>query len=182
MIGIGKWRSDRRGTAALEFAIAFPMIIMLTMGTIELALMMLLDASLEIAVSEASRTGSLTQAGTLDKPITEPERVAKVRAIVESWVGRWVPGTSNIKIETFTYESPRLANMPTWIDRNNNGACDPGEGTCPPTGIQLFPGLGQAGTLTLYSVDVTRPGFTGILNMVGISSLHFVRQTVVLNE
>lgn len=176
MIRLGKWLSDLRGIAALEFAFAFPVMIMMTIGTIELALMMLLDASLEMAMAEASRAGSLSQAGT------EAERTAAVRQIVDSWVGRWVPGTSDITVETFTYASPTQANQPTWVDRNNNGKCDMGEGTCPPTGVQVFPGIGPSGTLTLYSITVTRPGFTGVFGMAGINTLTFSRQTVVLNE
>lgn len=176
MSRLGKWRSDRRGIAALEFAFAFPVMIMLTIGTIELALMMLLDASLELAVAEASRAGSLSQSGTA------AEREEAAKTIVDTWVSRWLPGSSKISIETFTYPNLSDINKPTWTDRDKDGNCDPGEGTCPPNGVELTPGIGISGSLTLYTVTLTRRGFTGVFNMAGISELTFVRQAVVLNE
>lgn len=176
MIRLGKWWRDRRGVAAVEAAFAFPLIVLVTMGCIELSLMMLMDASLEIAITEASRSGSLTQYGN------EAAREKRIKEIVQSWVSRWVPGTSNITLGTYTYPDLSAIGKPTWIDGDGDNVCDVGEGTCSPSSVKLIPGVGTAGTLTLYSVTIKRPGFSGILNLVGISSLEFVRQAVVLNE
>lgn len=176
MIRLGKWWRDRRGVAAVEAAFAFPLIILLTMGCIELSLMMLLDASLEMGIAEASRAGSLTLSGG------QAAREENVKRIVDSWVSRWVPGTSAITIETAVYPNLSDVGKPTWVDRNNNDTCDVGEGTCPPTGVELTPGIGISGSLVLYSVTVSRKGFSGVLTLAGIESLKFSRQTVVLNE
>lgn len=176
MTAIGKWWRNRSGSVAVEYALAFPLIVMLTLGTIELGLMMLLDASLEIGIAEASRSGSLTGLGT------EAARKQRVEDIVKSWVGRWVPGTTTITVESFVYPNLEDANRPTWVDRNSNDSCDPGEGTCPPTGVRLIPGVGLSGSLVLYQVKLSRKGFTGVFGMAGINSLDFSRQALVVNE
>ncbi|HLO75578.1 MAG TPA: TadE/TadG family type IV pilus assembly protein [Magnetospirillum sp.] len=169
--------NDRRGTIALEFAFVFPILLLLTVGCLELALMMLLDASVELGLVEASRTGSLSALGT------ESQRKAKIEEIVSMWVSRWVPGSSTLKIETFVYPALNNANAPTWVDSNNNGQWDPGEGTSPANGgIKLVPGIGLQNSLVLYDLTVTRPGFTGILRLVGVDQLEFRRQALVLNE
>lgn len=168
---------DRRGTAALEFALVFPVAILLMLGCIELSLMMLVDASLEIGIRAASRTGSITALGSGD------EREAAVKQIVQYWVARWVPGSSNITLKTLVYPALNNADSPVWVDDNNNGLCDQGEGTCPAQGgVQLIPGMGVTGSLVAYDVTVTRPGFSGVFKLIGIDTLTFNRQAIVLNE
>ncbi|MCR6630937.1 MAG: pilus assembly protein [Magnetospirillum sp.] len=168
---------QRRGSAVLEFALVFPLIILLTVGAIEMGLMMLLDASLEIGIRAASRTGSITALGTRE------ERENRIKAIVLEMVSRWVPGSSNVKIETKVYPALNNIGRPTWVDLNNNAICDDGEGTCPAEGgVQLVPGIGVSGSLVVYGVTVTRPGFSGIFKLIGINTLEFRRQAVVLNE
>lgn len=176
MTALRRFHRDRRGSVALEFALVFPAFVMLAMGTIELGLMMLQDATLEIAAAEASRSGSLSQYGTKD------EREARVQQIVDYWMKRWIPGSSDIVVKTYTYNNLSDIGKPTWIDGNNNNACDSGEGDCGPSSVRLYPGIGLAGSLTLYSITVSRSGITGILSLAGITKLTFTREAVVLNE
>lgn len=171
----GLWR-QRRGNVAVELALVLPMLLLLTMGSVELSLLMMLDGSLEMATAEASRSGSLSGFGTAT------EREARVKSIVHGLVGQWVPDVSNIAITTFIYPSLVDINSPTWIDANSNGLCDSGEGTCPPSGVQLVPGIGTRGALVVYTITVTRAGFTGIFKLIGVDSYEFKRQAVVLNE
>lgn len=165
---------DRLGTAALEFAIAFPVVLLITLGSIELALIMLADASLEIAASEASRIGSLTAFGDA------AAREAKVKSIVATTTGRWIPVKSNITVTTHIYPDLTALGKPTWIESNNIPGCQPAEGDC--TGVQIIPGMGASSNLVVYTIVMTRSGFTGILKTVGISNLTFQRQIIVINE
>lgn len=170
-------RGDRRGMAAIEFALVFPVLLMMTVGIIEFALMMLLDASLEIAIREASRAGSLA--------VAMPDAVARearVKTIIDSLVSRWVPGTNGTTVKINVYQNMENIGRPTWVDGNNDHTCQPSEGTCPPQGVQVFPGAGVSGDLVLYEVTVTRPGFTGILKLAGITQLTFRRRAIVVNE
>lgn len=165
---------DRGGVSALEFALIFMPVLLLTAGALELGLMMMMDATLEIAIRTASRTASITAIGT------EAERKAKVESVVSALLGNWIPASGEISIETYVYPTLADINSPTWIDSNSNGICDSGEGTC--TGVKLTPGVGISGSLVLYSVTATRAGMTGILKLMGHDSISVSRQTVVLNE
>ncbi|MGE5515249.1 MAG: TadE/TadG family type IV pilus assembly protein [Bacteroidota bacterium] len=176
MTGIGKWWRDRCGVVAVEFAFAFPIIILLTIGTMEVALMMLMDASLQIGIAEASRSGSLTQFGSAQ------DRVARVKTIMQTWAGRWVPGTSEIKVDYFVYPNLAAIGKPTWIDNNNNGKCDSGEGDCSASSVKLVPNMGVAGSLVVYQVRISRSGFTGVLKLAGINNLSYFLEIPVLNE
>lgn len=175
--GIGRLWRDRRASIAVEFAIIFPILVMITLGSAELCMMMMVDASLEIGISEASRSGSLSLFGT------EAQRRDRVKNIVNGIVGRWVSGDSDINITTFVYPTGLTGiNTPTWIDGNGNNTCDAGEGTCPPQGIKLVPGIGTQGALVVYTVTVSCKSFTGIFSMLGLDNYTFSRQAVVLNE
>ncbi|MGE5478406.1 MAG: TadE/TadG family type IV pilus assembly protein [Bacteroidales bacterium] len=165
---------DRLGTTALEFAIAFPVVLLITLGSIELALIMLADASLEIAASEASRIGALTAYGDA------AAREAKVKSIVATIAGRWIPVKSNITVTTRIYPDLTALGKPTWIESNGIPGCQPAEGNC--AGVQVIPGLGHSGDLVVYTILMERSGFTGILKTVGISNLAFQRKIIVINE
>jgi len=47
--------TDSRGVSAIEFAIAAPFVLVLVLGTCELAMDMLMDASVQLAAQAASR-------------------------------------------------------------------------------------------------------------------------------
>lgn len=169
-------RTDRRGMVAVEFALVFPLLILVSVSVIEFALMMLMDASLELGIREASRAGSLTSSGS------EAERRTRVEQIIASVAGRWVPGTSTIDIATRVYPRLNAIGQPTFVDTNGNGVCDAAEGTCRPNSVPVVAGVGIAGSLVSYTVTLRRPGFTGVLRLVGIDQLEFVRTTFVLNQ
>lgn len=169
-------RRDRRGSIMVEFALVFPLMVVLTLGIIELGLMMLMDASLELAMREAARAGSLT------KVRTATERDTLIKDIIAQVVGGWVPGKANIVLATTVYPRLNTLGQPTWSDGNGNGRCDAGEGDCAPDSLRLDPGIGLAGSLVVYDVTLRRPGFTGALGLVGITELVFKRQAIVMNE
>lgn len=176
MTGWRRLLGDRQGVVSLEFAFILPILILLSVGTLELGLMMMTDASLEIGIRAASRAGIITTNATA------AEREAKIKTVIMSMMTPWIPDEDDIQLKTYVYNNLSEIGKPTWIDSNGNNSCDTGEGTCGAGSVQLIPGAGIAGSLVLYKVTASRPGFTGIMTLVGISNLTFTRQTVVLNE
>ncbi|AMM16367.1 hypothetical protein AX768_19580 [Burkholderia sp. PAMC 28687] len=51
---------DSRGVSAIEFAVVGPIVFILILGTLELALDMFVDASVQLAAQAASRVGLTT--------------------------------------------------------------------------------------------------------------------------
>ena len=179
-IGGGFWR-DRRASVALEFALIAPMMILLLFGTIEAGLMLMTDATMELAVRSGTRYG-VTGAGgdTRDTAIKK-----KITDLVERWKGE--KGT--LKVEFKTYPSfDNIGKPEPFTDSNNNGAYDAGEGYEDINGNKQWDSDmavadgGGAGDIVIYTVTLTRPGFTGVLGLAGIDTLTFRRQAVVENE
>lgn len=64
------WITDRRGTAAIEFAFVAPVLLLLTLGVIDTGRMMWTAATLEHAAREGARYASLRGADS-SQPVTD---------------------------------------------------------------------------------------------------------------
>ncbi|HVI52740.1 MAG TPA: TadE/TadG family type IV pilus assembly protein [Candidatus Sulfotelmatobacter sp.] len=175
------FKRSRSGTTAVEFALILPILVMLTAGVMELGLILLTDASLEIGIRAASRFGTsgMTQTGLT--------RVESIEQTVESFVSRWLPAGTKVAVTTTVYGS--LSDIPEpYTDLNGNGTWDQGEPFTDLNGNGVWDGgsgsssAGGSGDIVVYHVSFSRPGFTGVLNLAGISTLNFSRQIVVQNE
>jgi Flp pilus assembly protein TadG len=145
---------DCRGVSAIEFAIAAPFVFIFILATVELAVYMMMDASVQIAAQAASRSGLTT---------TDPAtgtRASQAQAIAMSMLSAWtgLPGT------TVTISE---------LDYGSYG--DVGTGS-------YTPGLGQLGDVVSYNITLTTGGITGIPNFLGIRSITFQRNFIVQNE
>ena len=69
-----RFRKDRRGVTAIEFALVLPPFLLLTLGTLEIALLQLTSSSFANAVNEVSRPIYTGSAGC----ITDPEVVKEL--------------------------------------------------------------------------------------------------------
>jgi Flp pilus assembly protein TadG len=174
--------ADRRGMVlTVEVAMLLPMLLLLTAGAIEAGLMLMTDASLEMAVRMASRYG-ITGAGGADRETT-------IRKIILAGVGRWMGDKGTLTLDMKVYTSfDNIGKPEPFVDANNNGTWDEGETYTdsnknghwdPDMGIA---GAGGAGDVMLYSVTISRPGFSGVLGIAGITQLTFSRQMAVQNE
>jgi Flp pilus assembly protein TadG len=144
---------DDRGVSAIEFAIAAPAVLILILGTVEIALDMFVDASVQLAAQAASRTGLTTS-----NPSTGT-RAQAIQNIVTAYLGRWqsIGGTVNVTTLSYsTYSSISAGNSVT--------------------------GLGGLGDVVSYNVSVTMPGFSGIPKLFGLNTLTFQRNFIVQNE
>lgn len=185
-----------RATVALEFALILPFLLLLTAGTMEAGLMLMTDAELEMAAHDAARYGMVSSS------TADGSRDAAIQKIVYAYMAPWVPTTADISIAEKYYTSFSNVGQPEPVnstlhpdgtcnsscvactggtitatcdydDVNGNGQWDADEGSS---------GAGGSGDIAVYTITVTRPGFTGVLGLVGIAKLSFVRALVIQNE
>lgn len=88
-----------RGLTALEFVIGLPFLLLLVIGTIEMGMILMADASLEAAVRQASRFGQTTMVPTGET------RDQAITALVDRDLMMWVKSPQQITISTTTYPS-----------------------------------------------------------------------------
>lgn len=179
----GGWRrlwGDRRGVAGLEFALILPVLLLLTAGAIEAGLMLLTDATMEIAVRMATRYGITGAGGNT--------RDANITAKVGEMMARW-KGSGSLTVVMKAYPSfDNIGKPEPFTDANANGAFDAGEQYQDINkngrwdADMAAAGAGGSGDVVIYTVTLTRPGFTGVLGLAGINTLTFSRQVAVENE
>lgn len=181
MTAFGRWRRDRRGSIAVEFAIILPMLLLLSAGVLEAGLMLMTDASLEIAIRSASRYG-ITNAGG-------KSRDDLIRGRIGAIMNRWVGADGTLTITLRAYNSFDDAGKPEpFTDKNGNNAYDQGEkwddvnGNDQWDADQAAANGGASGAIVLYTVTLERPGFSGVFGLIGVNKLSFIRQVAVENE
>jgi Flp pilus assembly protein TadG len=144
---------DERGASAIEFALVGPMVFILILGTVEVALDMIVDASVQFAAQQASRAG-LTTANP-----TSGTRDAAARQTIDNILGGWVRMGGTVTIQTRAYS--------TYNDIATNNY----QST-----------MGGFGDVVTYNVSLTMPSFSGIPKLFGIDTLTFQRNYLVQNE
>lgn len=193
----GRWRRlGERAGVAVEFALTFPLLLLLTAGTMEVGLVLMTDASLELAAHDSARYG------TASSLLATATRTQAINIIVHSYLDRWARTSADIAIDTRSYRSFANVGQPEPVDStlHPDGTCTKGCVAC--TGSALtgscdyidvngngvwdadmgVSGVGGSGDITVYTITLTRPGFTGILRLAGVSTLSFSRSVVVQNE
>jgi len=179
--GSGRLWGNRRGSISLELALVLPVLLLLTAGVIEAGLMLMTDATLELAVRTAARYG-ITGAGGAT-------RDEKIRSKITEMMNRWKGRNGTLVVEFKAYPSFDNVGKPEpFVDANDNKVYDPGEiYTDVNKNGQWDPDMGAAtaggaGDIVIYRVHLERPGFTGVLALAGINTLTFSRQVAVENE
>jgi Flp pilus assembly pilin Flp len=176
------WRAQR-GATALEFALISPLVLILLLGTIDVSMETLLDSALEHGAQSAARIGVT---------VSTTDGVSRSQAVyneVWSWVSPWLQNQSQLTVSTVTYPAYSDIGMPepcgddsyaktgtctgSYTDVNGNGHWDDDMGAS---------GLGGYGSIVRYRFTVTRPMFTGILQLLGINLFTLQRTVVLQNE
>lgn len=150
---VARLLGDSRGISAIEFAIVGPMVFILILGTVEIALDMFVDASVQLAAQAASRAGLTTvdpSSGT---------RADRAKNTVMAILGRWQNIGGTVSIATLDYGT--FSNVGTNNYSNS---------------------LGDFGNVVSYNITVTIPGFSGIPQLFGVKTLTFQRNYIVQNE
>ncbi len=114
------WRNTE-GVAALEFALTAPVLLLLTIGTLEIGMVEFMDSTIENAVLDASRYGSTG---------FSPDAVSREDAIRQA-IADWSMGLVDmnaVDITTKIYPSfDDIGKPEPYTDVNSNGSWDPGE-------------------------------------------------------
>jgi len=143
---------DDCGSAAIEFAIFAPIMVILILGTVEIGLDMIVDASVQLAAQQASRSGLIVVA-----PVAPATRASQAQAIAMNILQGWTNIGAQVSI--------------TELDFGSYG-----------NGANAQAGIGNLGDVVSYNISVTMPGFSGIPQLFGIPTLTFQRNYLVQNE
>jgi hypothetical protein len=160
---MGQFAGDQRGSAAIQFALIMPLLLLLIIGSFEYAVVMFVSGTVESAVLAASRYGAtgFEEGGG--------SRMDRIRAMITEKTLGIVNGT-NADIDTFVFPSFSAIQAPEpftdldadgrwdpgepFVDLNGNGSRDAGSGT---------PGPGAACEVVLYVVTYQTQSITGLL-------------------
>jgi len=143
-------RRDRRGVAAIEFAIAGPVLIVLLLGVFDIGHLAYLTSVLHGAVQQVARTDALETADT-----------DKADAYVSDIVKGVAPGATIATKRVSYYDFADIARPESWNDKNSNGTCDNSEAYTDENRNGKWDAdvgtsdNGGAGDVVLYTVTVT---------------------------
>lgn len=143
---------DRRGSAAVDFAIIGPALVLMLIGILEASMLLASQTLLQSAVVDAARSGLTGQSGN---GLTRAELIR----LAADRVGGNLIKPEHLRLETLVYTSfANIGEPEPYTDVNSNGAHDPGE---PFTDIngngswdrdQGRSGLGGPNDIVLYRV------------------------------
>jgi Flp pilus assembly pilin Flp len=172
---------DSTGTAIIEFAVIAPILMVLLIGTIEVALVVFVGSSIESAVLQASRFG-------ITGSETEVTRAERVRELVRERTFGLV-AMDEAKIETLVYSDFSSMGKPEpFADANHNGAHDAGEAFTDINGNAQWDadmgaaGLGGEGDVVLYRVSYEWGILTPLIQSLMGQSIQHVAAVAVRNE
>ncbi len=174
---------DRSGATIVEFALIAPVLILITVGIIELALVIFIASTIESAVFEASRFGI-----TGNAPGAGGTREDQIREIVASRTLGLVD-MDDVEIVTLVYDSFADIGQPEpFVDADANGAFTAGE---PFTDINGngdwdadmgLAGLGGPGEVVVYQLTYSWGILTPVIRNVLGESVQNVSSVAVRNE
>lgn len=155
---------DRDGSAALEFAYTFPIIVMVVVGLLELMMIMFVSALMEGGLRDASRfaiTGAM--------PAGMSREQAIVNIVNDRTLGLLDLTTDDVSLRV--YEAFTQVGMPEPLtfDANGNGSFDPGDSYTDVNGNGQWDadmasaGAGGSGDVVVYNLAVDWPLLTPML-------------------
>jgi hypothetical protein len=157
---------EQRGSAAVQFALILPMLLLLIIGSFEYAIVMFVSGTLESAVLAASRYGAtgFEEGGG--------SRLDRIRAMITEKTLGFVDG-DNADIDTYVFTSFSSIVAPEpFTDKDGDGAWDPGEPFVDLNGNATrdagggTPGAGAACEIVLYVVTYQTRSITGLLRAI----------------
>ncbi|SPB12812.1 hypothetical protein NOV72_00117 [Caballeronia novacaledonica] len=149
----GRLGRDDQGVTAIEFAFVSPFLLIMILMTMEIALDMIVDASVQYAAQQASRAGLTTSVPS------SGSRDDQARQIVNNILGGWTKFGGTVNIATLSYAT------------YNDIATGKSQQT-----------MGGLGDIVAYNISVTMPPFSGIPQAFGIDVMKFQRNYIVQNE
>lgn len=150
-------RHGQRGVTALEFAIVGPTAIFILVFAIEMAVLLMSDATLGRVAADISRRAQLEQ-------LSRGSCASDIRALLKSGMKGWV-----FKDEAFIVEQVRV-----YYPRDEGA-----QG--PLSGAPVRCTVAKPGGAVVYKVGFTSPGFSGVLKIFKINVMRFERNILIQN-
>lgn len=170
-----------RGATAVEFALVLPVLLLMTVGTIEMAIVLFIGSSMEAAVFDASRYG-ITGG---EDGISRDERVLSI--VADRTYG--LLDMTKVDLDTLVYSSFADIGKPEpWTDANGNGAWDAGEPWTDVNGNAVWDadmgaaGLGGPSDIVVYRLTYDWGVVTPMMAEIVGGSVHHVSSIAVRNE
>ena len=157
---------DRCGNAAVQFALLAPALLLLIIGSFEVAILLFLGGTMESAVLAASRYGVT---GFTSDGVSREDRIRQI--IADRTLG--LVDMDDIGIHTLVYSSFEQIGQPEpFTDANGNGVHDAGETFNDVNGNGEWDddmgavGLGGPGDIVLYEIEYETGAITELLQPV----------------
>ncbi|MCB2101948.1 MAG: pilus assembly protein [Rhodobacterales bacterium] len=155
-------RRDDRGSPAIEFGLAAPVLVTIVVGTMEFGMLMFVDILMESALRDAARWGITGQL-----PNGQSRMAYIVDLIDERTLG--LVDMSEANIQVLTYPAYDLVGKgESFVDGNGNGAYDAGETYTDTNGNGAWDqdmgvsGAGNADSVVVYRITYDWPLLTPI--------------------
>jgi len=176
---------DERGAAAIETALALPIVIMVLVGAFELGGIMITEVLMEGAVRQASRIGMTNDSYS---GLTREQTIREI--LQEGTLGFVDIDKATVKKLVYTDFSSVGKPEPLTYDANGNGRWDPGDTYVEINGNGQWDedmgkeGLGGPGDVVLYSVSYDYHSMTGLLSPLfgADGAITLKASTVIRNE
>jgi hypothetical protein len=176
-------RRNENGSPSVEFVFAAPVLVLMSIGTIEFGLVMFVTVLMESGLRDAARFGITGQ---------EPDPDARLAAIVDIIEDRTI-GLVDIdaaSIEILSYESfADVERSEDYVDGNANGGFDPGETYTDENSNGQWDedvglaGAGESGQVVVYRVEYNWPLLTPILsNFIGHEGYFPIRASIAVRN
>lgn len=169
---------DRRGIAAVEFALVAPVMLIVMLGFVDLAYTMYVRAMLEGTLQEAARlttVGNQTPA-SVDTFVKNRMRGFGARIDVSSKTTSYyeysgVGKPEKIKQDTAPFGEYNEGDC--WEDLNGNTEWD---------SVSGVDGVGGSDDVVYYETSATFPAIVPIYKFINLSDMHVVKATTVLRN
>jgi len=174
---------DTGGVTAVEFALIAPVLILLTLGTIDVGYTLTVNRLLEASAREASRFGIT---GNAPEDRTREEQIRRI--VERTLIGSDVAG--RLAIDVRAYKSFDNVGQPEpFEDSNGNGVRDAGETYTDVNGNGTWdsdmgvPAAGGAGEVVVYTLTYPQPVLVPFMIPVyGGDTITHEARAVVRNE
>jgi len=171
------------GAAAVEFAVLLPAMLVLLAGTIETAHYLMVQTTLEGAVSRAARENAV--ALTVDEETRDIAMRARIADVMHYYP---MAEGEQVEIETEVFSDFGSARMEPFEDLNGNGIYDPGELFVDRNGNGVRDRspkggrLGDVGDVVAYTVTYPAEPFFFFLQPMFGGAMRLTSSTVARNE
>ena len=176
-------RHEERGITIVEFAIVAPVMLLLLMGSMDLAHTLYMRATLQGIMQKAARDASLEAGAGVPR-----------QTVIDAIVSDQVEKLAASAVVTFdrrfyrTFSEASTARAEEWTDTNLDGTCNAGEPYTDQNSNMGWDrdggntGQGGAKDTALYTATVEYPRLFPMAGMVGMSDTVRVRATTVLRN